>query len=195
MARFQVVAGVSHCRMESTLPKSASSVRSKDIAGALGWTALLCLAPAGLLLLGSVAFIPLYIACEVKRAKTVAFWPGFLCRAAIIVSTFATASWLTPSFEERIVQPPVSTELTLAAYRDLLLEQRILFLIPETHREVRLRIPAGPQRVADVIRLVEQQAGLEGRIRRCMSGRPLPTGPHCAVSFRPADSAPNSPLP
>jgi hypothetical protein len=181
--------------MEPTPFKIAAKVRPKDIAGALGWTALLCLAPADLLIVGSVVFIPLYIACEVKRAKAVAFWPGFACRAVIVVGTFATASWFNPKFEERLVSPPAQTELTLAAYRDLLREQRIPFLIPETHHKVRLRVPPGPQRVADVIRLVEQQAGLEGRIRRCMSGRPLPTGPHCAVRFRPADSAPNRPLP
>jgi hypothetical protein len=181
--------------MASSPKKPASPVRPKDIAGALGWTALLCLAPADLLLVGSVVFIPLYISCEVKRAKAVAFWPGFACRAAVIVGTFVTASSFNPKFEERLVNPPAQTELTLAAYRDLLRDQHIHFLIPESHSKVRLQVPAETKRVADVIRLVEQQAGLQSRIRRCMSGRPLPAGPHCAVSFRPLDSASNSPPP
>ena len=174
--------------MEPTPTKPASPIRPKDIAGAIGWTALLCLSPADLLLVGGIVFFPLYIACEVKRAKAVAFWPGFACRAAIIVGTFATASWFNPKFEERLINPPARTELTLAAYRDLLREQHIQFLIPETHRGVRLQVPAETRRVADVIRLVEQQAGLQSRVQRCMSGRPLPAGPHCAVSFRPIDS-------
>lgn len=181
--------------MEPVSPKPAAKVRPKDIAGALGWTALLCLAPADLLLVGSLVFIPLFIACEVKRAKAVAFWPGFICRVAIIVGTFTTASWFNPKFEERLVQPSARTEMTLAAYSDLLRDQHVLLLIPETHRGVLLRVSTEPQRVIDVIRLVERQAGLQSRIRRCPSGRPLPVGPHCAVSFRPLDSASNSPPP
>lgn len=173
--------------------ETISRVRPKDINGAVGWTMLLCLTPANLLLFGSVVFIPLYIACEVKRAKAVAFWPGFLCRVAIIVGTFTTASWLIPKFEDRIVQPPPHGELTLAAYRDWMRDQQVQFLIPETHRAIRLNVSTQPSRVAEVIRQVEQQTGLHARIRPCMSGRPLPAGPQCAVSFRTVDSTFNNP--
>lgn len=181
--------------MEAPQQPAAQRVRARDLWGALGWSAIFCLTPFDFLFLGSVVLIPLLVACEVKRTKAVGFWPGFAWRAAIIAGIFALASAATPKFEHRLVKPPAQAGMTLETYCQLLRAQKILFLVPESHRKTALTVPTEPRSVAEVISHIEQQTGLSGRIQRCMHGQTLPAGPYCAVSFRPAETTSHSSKP
>ena len=174
--------------MEAPQQPAAQRVRARDLWGALGWSAIVCLTPFDFLFLGSVLLIPLFVVCEVKRTKAVGFWPGFAWRVAITAGIFALASAAMPKFEQRIVKPPAQAAMTLETYCQLLRDQKVLFLIPESHRKNTLTVPTEPRSVAEVIRHIEQQTGLSGRIQRCMHAQTLPAGPDCAVSFRSAEN-------
>jgi len=139
----------------------------RQTSGALAWAIFFILSPFEVLLLGAVAWIPLFIWREVVRAKHYGFLKGALCRYSLITVVVAFAAMVPTKSDDKRVGPLQAMTVTLGQ----LVSAGIIYpLRYPSNESVQISLPSITPSRREVMTAISQQTHFKAWTFRCGNG-------------------------
>ncbi|EEF58216.1 hypothetical protein [Pedosphaera parvula] len=139
----------------------------KQSLGAILWGLCFVLAPFEIPVYGAILWLPALIWLERLRTKRYGFWPGALCRFAVVLSIVVIAAKAPLKREDHHVGPLPNKQVTFA---ELVAAQIIYPPFGSNHYSLKITLPSTNPTVREVMHAITQQTGMRASIFHCASG-------------------------
>jgi hypothetical protein len=139
----------------------------KQSLGAILWGLFFILAPLDILLVGALLWFPALIWLERLRTRRYGFWPGALCRFAVVLTIIVIGARAPSKREDSHLGPFPTTHITLAELE----RSHIIALEPNLNRDAQaIKLPTTNPTCREVMQAITQQTGLRTSIFHCGNG-------------------------
>src|SRR4051794_29985317 len=147
--------------------KRSNQQLPRQMAGGVLWGLFFILAPAEILVLGAVAWLPVLIWRERVRAVRYGFLPGIVAWLGVVMIVVTVAALAPTKHEDRRVGPLARTDTTLGELEGAGV---IYALSNPQHEALHVRLPSTTPTRREVMQAIAQQTGFRASIFHCGNG-------------------------